>query len=208
MTGIPFFEEYEQELQEEHGEPGTVVTVSGMTGVGTGTLAAFLAEEFDLEHVDAGQFFRQKAEEHGMSIDEFDAAADRIEEEEGTDFDTEWDRTALRYAFTRDDILLEGRLTGVLLEDVAAVRVLVTCDIETVAERIAERDNPAERLDGMTPEELAEYVRRRNREQLKRYREKYGVDPTEPGYYNVVIDNGRPLETVTDELRDQVAELL
>ncbi|MDY6769280.1 MAG: cytidylate kinase family protein [Candidatus Nanohaloarchaea archaeon] len=201
MTGVPFFDEYEQELREKHGEPGDrIVTVSGLTGVGTGTLSAFLAEELGLEHIDAGQFFRRKAEEHGMSIDEFDSEAERIEEEKGVDFDEEWDRTALRYAFTRDDLLLEGRMTGALLEDVAAVRVWVECDTETVANRIADRDNPAEDLADLSMDDLAAYIRERNREQLKRYRKKYGVDPTDRQYYNVVIDNSRALDTVKDEL--------
>lgn len=209
MTGIPFFEEYEQELRAEHGDPAErLVTVSGLTGVGTGTMAAFLAEELGLEHVDAGQFFREKAEEYGMSIDEFDAEAGRIEEEQDRDFDTEWDRTALRYAFTRDDLLLEGRLTGVLLQDIAPVRVLVTCDVETVAERIGERDNPAEHLAGMDTAELVDYVRQRNQEQLERYREKYGVDPTDEQYYNVVIDNDRDIDAVQDELLETVTQLL
>ncbi|MDY6769752.1 MAG: cytidylate kinase family protein [Candidatus Nanohaloarchaea archaeon] len=209
MTGIPRFAEYEEELRAEHGAPGDrVVTVSGLTGVGTGTLSAFLADELDLAHVDAGQFFREKAEEHGMTIEEFDSAAERIEAEQGIDFDEQWDRTALRYAYTRDDILLEGRLTGALLQDVAPVRVWVECDVATVAERIRDRDDPAETLAGEDAESLEEYVRTRNRKQLARYREKYGVDPTDPSFYNVVIDNGRDLETVQQELLERVQELL
>ncbi len=208
MTGIPFFEDYEAQLRKEYGEPGDrIVTVSGLTGVGTGTLAAFIADEFDLDHIDAGQFFREKAAEYGMSIDEFDAEADRIEEEEDVDFDEEWDRTALRHAFQTDEVLLEGRLTGVLLEDIAPVRIWVTCDTATVAERIADRDNPAEDLQGMAVEDLESYVESRNQEQLRRYREKYGVDPTRERYYTLVIDNSGSLDGVQSEIRDAVADL-
>ncbi|MDY6766463.1 MAG: cytidylate kinase family protein [Candidatus Nanohaloarchaea archaeon] len=209
MTGIPRFTGHEAELQEEHGQPGDrIVTVSGLTGVGTGTLASFLADEFALTHVDAGQFFREKADEFGVSIDELDARQAELEAEHGIDLDTAWDRTALRYAYTRDDLLLEGRLTGALLQDIAAVRVWIECDTATVAERIADRDNPAEDLQGRDAEELEAYVRQRNHEQLERYRSKYGVDPTDTRFYNVVVDNSRELSTVQEELREQVADLL
>ncbi|MDY6761889.1 MAG: cytidylate kinase family protein [Candidatus Nanohaloarchaea archaeon] len=209
MTGIPFFTDYESELRSEHGTAGNrLVTVSGLTGVGTGTLAAFLADEFGLEHIDAGQFFREKAEEYGLPIDELDARQEELEAEHGVDLDTAWDRTALRYAFEKDDVLLEGRLTGVLLQDIAPVRVWVECDAETVAQRIADRDNPAEDLQGKDVDDLVTYVETRNQEQLQRYRDKYGIDPTDKQYYNVVIDNSRALDTVKQELRAEVSDLL
>jgi len=210
MTGIEFFEGYESELRDEQGDPGErVFTVSGLTGVGTGTLSEFLAEQYGLQHIDAGQFFRGKAEEHGMSIDEFDSEADEIEEEKGIDFDTEWDRTALEHAFTEDDILLEGRLTGALLQDIAEVRVWVECDARTVAERLKDRESQAEKFpENVTVEELEEHVEKRNQAALERYREKYGVDPRELSYYNVVIDNSRELERVKDRLLEKVEEVL
>ncbi|MFB6167093.1 MAG: cytidylate kinase family protein [Candidatus Nanohaloarchaea archaeon] len=211
MTGIDFFEDYEEELRGEHGEPGErIFTVSGLTGTGTSTIAAFLAEEYGLDHVDAGDFFRGKAEEYGMSIEEFDSEASRIEEEEDVDFDVQWDRTVLRYAFTRDDIVLEGRLTGAVLQDLATVRVWVECDTRTVAERLKEdtREDKAESIGGQTVEDIEEYVRRRNGKQLERYREKYGVDPTDRDFYNVVIDNSQSLQQVKAELKGKVEEVL
>ncbi|MFB6077058.1 MAG: AAA family ATPase, partial [Candidatus Nanohaloarchaea archaeon] len=147
MTGIPRFAEYESDLRAEHGSPGDrIVTVSGFTGVGTTTVASILADAFDLERIDAGDFFREKAREHGMTIDEFDSEAARIEEEQDVDFDLMWDRTAMKHAFTDDDIVLEGRLTGALLQDIAAVRVYVECDPRTVAERMRGRETVSEEV--------------------------------------------------------------
>ncbi|MDY6774085.1 MAG: cytidylate kinase family protein, partial [Candidatus Nanohaloarchaea archaeon] len=166
--------------------------------------------EFGLEHIDAGQFFRRKAEERGMSINEFLSNAEEIEEEEGVDFDQEWDRTALEYAFMRDNIVLEGRMTGVLLQDLAEVRVWVECDPSTVAERLKGRETRAEKLPGedAAVEEIEAHVRERNREDLRTYRDKYGIDPSDEKYYNVIIDNSRELEKVEEELRERVSELL
>lgn len=210
MTGIPFFADEADALREAHGAPGDrIVTVSGFTGVGTSTIASIVAEAFDLEHVDAGAFFRAKAEEHGMTIEEFDSEAAEIEAETGVDFDVEWDRTVLEYAFTRDDLVLEGRLTGALLSDIAPVRVYVTCDPETVAERMRSRESAAESIpDDADADDLAAYVRERNRKQLARYEEKYGIDPRDRSFYNIVVDNSRDLETVRAEVVERVGELL
>lgn len=182
--------------------------MSGLTGVGTGTLSSFLADRYALEYRDAGDFFRKKAAEHGMSIDEFDSEAEKIEEEKGIDFDTMWDRKALEHAFREEAILIEGRLTGVLLSDIADIRVWVRCDRRTVAERLQGRESVAETIEGMSVEEIEEYVQERNTAQLSRYSEKYGVDPTEERHYNVLIDNSRSLDAVKQELVEKVENCL
>ncbi len=201
MTGVPGFAAWEDELRAEHGAPGEdIVTVSGFTGVGTTTVTLFLCDRFGLDHVDAGSFFREKAAEFGMDIREFEEQAPALEEEHGTDFDREWDRQALQYAYTRDGFVLEGRLSGVLLRDVAPIRILVTCDRETVVERIMEREE-------LDREAAAAYVDSRNDEALARYREKYGVDPEDEAHYNVVLDNSDPFGQVKERLLRKLREL-
>lgn len=202
MTGIPRFEEYEAELRNQFGDPGsTIVTVSGLTGTGTTTVATFLCEEFDLDHVNAGNFFRETAKELGMSLQEFDAKTEEIEEREDRDFDLEWDRQALKYAFTRNEIVLEGRLAGVLLRDIAPVRIKVTCDRDVIAERIHAREE-------LSVAEAREYVETRNREVLKRYRHKYGINPRKDAHYNIVIDNSDSFDAVKDDLVARVQDRL
>lgn len=201
MTGVPTFSSYESELREQHGAPGQhIFTVSGLTGVGTSTIAAMVADEFGMDHHDAGQFFRRKAEEYGMDIREFDAKTEEIEEREGVDFDIEWDRTAMEYAFTRDDFVLEGRLAGVLLVDVAPVRIWVSCDTAVAAERIMARE------DFDTLEDARSYISSRNEKVLQRYRDKYGVDPTEQRFYNVFVDNSDDTGAVRERVISKMAE--
>lgn len=212
MTGIPRFEADEQELRNEHGEPGTnIVTVSGLTGTGTSTLAGFLADEFDMERFDAGQFFREQAAKRGMDIQEFDDKQPEIEEEEDIDFDLEWDCTALRYAFTKDKFVLEGRLAGALLHGIAPVRVWVECDPVTVAERLTSHEDDGSRAadrDGMTVAEATAYVKERNENVMQRYKDKYDIDPTKEEFYNVFIDNSQPLDVVKQEIAAKVRDVL
>jgi cytidylate kinase len=198
MTGIPRFVEYESELRDQYGDPGsTIFTVSGLTGTGTTTVATVLCDRFDLDHVNAGEFFRNLADEFDMSLQEFDGRTEAIEEREDRDFDLEWDRTALKYAFTRDNFILEGRLAGVLLKDIAPVRIKVTCDPAVIAERVHSRED-------MSVAAAKEYVQTRNQEVLARYREKYGVNPRKDDHYNLVIDNSDSFDAVKDTLFNRI----
>lgn len=207
MPTIPFFRDFERELREEHGRPNThIFTVSGFTGAGTSTVVDILQEAYDLAHIYAGQFFRDKAAEYGMSIEEFENATAQIEEEEGVDFDVMWDRKALEYAYTRDRFILEGRMAGPLLKDIAPVRIYVDANPEVTAQRIMEREG----FDSV--ERAREYLKTRNEDVLQRYREKYGIDPREERFYNIVIDNSGSMEalkrTVLDRVREQLPEEL
>lgn len=202
MTGIPRFQAYEDELRDRYGDPNqNIFTVSGLSGTGTTTIANLLADMFDLERISAGDFFRKKAREFGMDIQEFDEKTPQLEAEQGTDFDLEWDRTALEYAFTRDRFVLDGRLAGALLRDIAPIRVKVVCDPDVVAERITSRER-------LTVAEAKDHVAVRNQEVLQRYKDKYDIDPRTDRFYNVHIDNSQELETVKQSLLDQVNQLL
>lgn len=201
MTGIPFFEDFESELREQYGEPNKhIVTVSGLTGTGTSTVATFLAEEFDLERVNAGSFFRNLAKEFDLSLQEFDERTQELETEHDRDFDLEWDKTALKKAFTDDNFLLEGRLAGVLLKDIAPIRIKVTCDPDVIAKRVHGREK-------LPIEEAKKYIEVRNREVLRRYQEKYGINPRNAEHYNLVIDNSENFDAVKHELVQRIKEL-
>lgn len=197
MTAVNRFTSLEQQLRDEYGEPGTaVITVSGLTGVGTSTVAEMIAADWGVKHVAAGDFFREQARSRGMDVYTFREKQAAIEEREDTDFDMEWDRQCLMLPFTSDeDVVVEGRLAGALLMDVAPVRVLVVCSVDVAAERIAERE-------GKTVQAALQDVESRNRRDLRLYQAKYGVDPTNEELYTVVVDNSRSHE----DLRRQMVE--
>lgn len=200
MTGIQRLEGFERKLREEHGAPGErIFTLSGLTGVGTSTLSQFLARRFDLDLVSAGEFFRDQARKRNLSVEEFVVRKEEIEKEEGVDFDLEWEKKVLELAFRRDQILFEGRLSGVLLYNIAEVRVLVTCSEKVAAERMAEREKVSQ---GRALREL----KNRNEELIKTSREKYQVDPRNEEYYNLIIDNSGPLKRTKQNLLRKIEE--
>ncbi|MBS3815253.1 MAG: nucleoside monophosphate kinase, partial [Hadesarchaea archaeon] len=88
-----------------------IITVSGLHGTGKSTAARKLAEEFDLRYVSAGEVFREMARERDMTLEEFSEFV-----EENPEVDEEIDQRTAREA-EKDDVLIDGRLTGWMAED-------------------------------------------------------------------------------------------
>lgn len=200
MTCVKRLEDYEEKLNEEYGSPAeNVVTVSGLVSVGSTTVAEILEEELDMELVSSGDFFRRKAEEKDMELTEF--FEKHRNPEKGPDPDLMWDRRALNLAFTKDGVILEGRMTGPLLCDIAECRVFVDCSEEVAAERFARRED-------LEPEVAKRKLEKRNSQDIKTYREKYGIDVTDEKYYNVFVDNSGSLERTREKVIEKVRNVL
>lgn len=198
MTSIKKFQELENRLRKKYDFPGkSIFTVSGLSGSGTSTIAKFLAEEFKLELKSGGEFFREEARKRGLTINEFLDRTEEIKEKENLDFDLLWDKKVLKLAFKEDELLIESRLAGAILYKLVPIRIYVSCNQEIVAERVAEREN-------LSKEEALKSVKERDEENIKRYKKKYDVDPTDKKYYNVVVDNSGSLENTKDKLINKV----
>ena len=53
-----------------------IVTIGGLAGTGTTTLAEVLSEKLDVPYISAGFIFREMAAEKGMSVLEFSELAE------------------------------------------------------------------------------------------------------------------------------------
>lgn len=198
MTGIEKLEGYEEELREKYGEPGeSILTISGLPGQGTSTLARFLTDELGMELYNAGLYHRHKAEERGLSIEEFMRRIDEIQRKENVDFDLQLERKVLEMAHRKDGILFEARLSGVLLRDIAKVRIWVSCDQESAARRFARREE-------MSDKEGLKEMNERGQVEVERFKRIYGVDITDLDHYNVVVDNSGDLDETKENLMNKV----
>jgi cytidylate kinase len=154
------------------------VTVSGLPGSGTTTLAEALSSRFNLEHVSSGDVFRAMARERGVSLAEFGRIA-----EEDPEIDREIDERQREIGRERDDIVLEGRLSGWMVED-ADVRVWLAAPLDVRAERVADREE-------QTAKEARAEIDEREASEAKRYREIHGIDIGDLSVYDLVIDTSR-----------------
>jgi len=151
------------------------ITVSGLPGSGTTTLAEALSSRFDLGHVSSGDVFRSMADERGVSLAEFGRIA-----EEDPEIDREIDERQREIARERDDVVVEGRLSGWMVED-ATLRVWLAAPVDVRAERVADREEKGF-------EEALDEVEEREESEAKRYREIHGIDIGDLSVYDLVVD--------------------
>ncbi|WP_456481706.1 (d)CMP kinase [Methanopyrus sp.] len=172
---------------------GVVITIGGLPGSGTTTMARRLAEHYGLKHVYAGEIFRKMAEERGADLEEFSKVA-----EDNPEIDLEIDRRQ-REAAEEGNVVLEGRLAAFVAAgeldhvkgpDLATLKIWLKAPLEVRAERVAKRE-------GIDVEEARRRIQEREKSELKRYKEIYGVDPTDLSPYDLVLDTSRWSEDET-----------
>ena len=138
-----------------------LITISGLPGAGTSTVAQLVAHALGIERVDGGTVFRAMAAEAGLDVGEFSRVA-----EGNPEIDLELDQR-LADRVRADDVVLESRLAG----------WIVTIERLTATFREGEFD--------------AEIVANRAREasERRRYRTYYGIDLDDRSVYDLVLDS-------------------
>jgi predicted cytidylate kinase len=167
------------------------ITISGPPGSGKTTVCRLVAERLHLEIVISGDIFRQLAREAAMSLAEFGSACELDPE-----VDRRLDHRMVEIARSKDDILLEGRLTAYMLSrhGIPALKVYMGADLDVRAARVAERE-------GGTPAQRKREIVERERCEARRYLAYYEIDIDDRNIYDLVIDT-------SNKTAEQVAELI
>jgi len=170
-----------------------VITVAGPHGSGRSTQARFIADAYDLRYVSAGMLFRERAEELGLSLEEMSRKAAK---DQG--FDNYLDARTKEES-RRGGVVIDATLSGWMAED-PDLRIHLSCPLEERVRRIAERE-------GRDLAEVERETRFREENELRRFRELYGVDLCDLSVYDLVVNTGlfeaegvaRILKNVIDE---------
>jgi cytidylate kinase len=155
------------------------ITVSGLPGSGTTSLSRYLAEKHGFTLISAGEVFRQLAKEHNMELAEFGRLA-----EEDPSFDKMIDARQKDIAESRDNILVEGRLSGWMVPG-ADLKIWLFAPIDCRIHRIAFRDQV---VDENTAKTL---TLEREACEAGRYRSYYDIDIEDKSIYDLVVDTTR-----------------
>lgn len=152
------------------------ITVSGHPGSGTTSLAKYLQKEFGYNLISAGEVFRQLAAEAGMTLPEFGAKC-----EEDPAVDRMIDERQKEIGENSDDIIVEGRLSGWMVEN-ADLSIWVSASLQCRSDRISQRD-------GLDPGISYPLTRERQLCEARRYQDYYDIDINDLSVYDLVISS-------------------
>ncbi|MCU0632831.1 MAG: AAA family ATPase [Methanolinea sp.] len=153
------------------------ITVSGLPGSGTTSLARHLAETHDYTLISAGEVFRQMALEKGLDLAEFGRLA-----EHNPSIDREIDARQREIAEQQDGIIAEGRLSGWCVRN-ADLKIWLQAPMECRVERIFSRDTLEDLDTALT------LTREREASEAHRYREYYSIEITDLSPYHLVLNS-------------------
>lgn len=153
------------------------ITISGPPGSGKSTLSKTISVKFGLELVSMGDIFRKCAQDRCMSLDEFGQIA-RCNEK----IDREIDEMQKMIANEKDNIVIEGRLSGFILE--ADLKIWLKAPLEIRAQRIAKRECKS-------TEKAIEETSAREECERERYLKYYDIDIKDMSVYDLVIDSSK-----------------
>lgn len=157
----------------------TTVTISGLPGTGKTTVAKLLEKQLGLRYVYSGEIFRQLAQKHNMSLEEFGEYCETHRE-----IDEELDRHQLSI-LREGEVIVEGRISGWLAfrNNIPAIKVLLEADVDIRAGRIVKREQ------GDIKKRKREILKREKSEET-RYKKYYGINIHDTSIYDVIIDAG------------------
>ena len=152
-----------------------IITIGGLAGTGTTTLAELLSEKLDIPYISAGSVFREMAAEKGMSVLEFSEFA-----EGNDDIDKEIDRRQAEKAKLADNLIVEGRLSAFFVDN-ADLKLWLITPFDVRSKRISEREGK--------PVDLAkvEIITREKSEAL-RYKVIHNIDISNMDVYDLIVN--------------------
>lgn len=153
------------------------ITVSGLPGSGTTSLARNLAETHRYTLISAGEVFREMAKEKGLDIAEFGRIA-----EQNPVIDREIDARQRSIAESRDDIIAEGRLSGWCVRN-ADLRIWLQAPMECRVERIFSRDTLENRETALL------LTWEREASEARRYRDYYSIEIGDLSPYHMILNS-------------------
>lgn len=162
-----------------------IVSVSGAIGAGKSTISKKLAEKLDWPRYYVGGMRRQKAQERGMTLAEYNKLG-----ETDPSTDLEVDRYQEELGKKEDNFIIEGRTSWYFIPH--SLKLYFDVEEEEGARRVfREMQEKNERNEGEKPESV-EKVLEKNRERIasdkERYHKYFGIDADDKQNFDHVID--------------------
>jgi len=167
-----------------------LLVIGGPGKSGSSTIGKMLAENFNVERIYGGQFFREEAQKEGfVSVNDF---LEEMPEEEIERLDISVDEKLRKYA-KRGSVLIESKtFAGIATKEniSCTAKIWLDADLKVRAQRAVDKQdikNPifkAFRRYKMKRDLLLRY-----KIDKQRYKKLYGIDYDHPGKYNDLVVN-------------------
>ena len=155
------------------------ITISGLPGSGTTTLAKMLANRYGCQFISVGEVFRSMAAERSLSLASFSALC-----ESDPAVDHLLDDRQREIVLNSDSIVAEGRLSGWMIPE-ADLKVWLFAPISCRILRVHNRDGCAD-AKAAESETLA-----REASEATRYLQYYDIDISALDPYDLVLNSMR-----------------
>ena len=158
-------------------EMAGAITISGLPGSGTSTVADLLHKKLGFKYVNVGNLFRELADKYKMSLQDFEEYC-----ENNSEIDIELDRKQ-ENILKKGDVILEGRLSGWIahIKKIPSIKIWFDCNEDERVKRIINREG------GDFFEKKKEMWERQESEK-RRYLKFYGIDLDDKSIYDIIID--------------------
>jgi cytidylate kinase len=170
-----------------------IITIAGSLGSGKSSTAKAVASALGFQHFSSGDLFRQIAAERGESIEAMNISA-----EVQRDIDLKVDALLQDMYRGEEKLAIDSRMAWHWMP--ASFKVFLVLDPDTAARRIFDHLQEEGRTseDARSVEEVRNSIDRRFASEQKRYAGLYGVNPTDPLNFDIVINTRHnDLKTVT-----------
>ncbi|MFC1786498.1 (d)CMP kinase [Halobacteriota archaeon] len=154
-----------------------IITLGGLPGSGTSTVARKLANMLQLEIISAGNMFRDMANEMGVSLLELGKMA-----EIDPKIDKMIDERQVEIANKKDNVLIEGRLSGWMVD--GDIKIWLKASVESRCSRVASREE-------ISFEQALRDGKEREACDAKRHMELYKIDINDLSPYDLVVDSSK-----------------
>lgn len=162
-----------------------IISISGAPGAGKSTISKKLAEELGWPRYYIGGLRRQKAQERGMTLAEYNKLG-----ETDPSTDLEVDRYQEELGKTQDNFIIEGRTSWYFIPH--SLKLYFDVEEKEGAKRIyRELQDKNERNEGERPESVEQVlknIRERNASDRKRYWKYFGIDADNKENFDHIID--------------------
>jgi len=165
--------------------PATIIAISGFAGSGKNTVSRIAAQSLGWRVVEPT--FKTLAEREGIPLMEFQARA-----HSDFDIDKKFDE-ALQEAAKEGGCVIATWL-GPWMAPGRAFRVWLEAPLETRAKRLCGRE-------GKTEEQALEHIKKRDADNVERYKKVYGIDITNHSGFDMILDASKKTpEQLADEI--------